>query len=98
LIFLSSKKWTSIILILLVVGLFIILALDFAALHDIRNEYISKDILQTLDTQLSKEVPAWTDNRGEWDYLCVSFFVKAVAYLALLILSLGVLRNNNKKV
>lgn len=77
-----------------VVGFFIMLALDFAALHDIHNEYISKNILKTLDVQLSKEIPAWTENKGEWDYLSISFFVKAASYIALLAMGISLYRKN----
>ena len=49
---------------------------------------ISKNILKTLDVQLSKEVPAWTENKGEWDYLSLSFIVKAVTYAALLVMAI----------
>ena len=82
--FFRNNRFAFILIIAVVVGLFISLAIDFAALHDIHNEYISKNILKTLDVQLSKEVPNWTANKVEWDYLNLSFIFKAVAYAALL--------------
>ena len=82
--FFKNNRFAMILTVALVVGLFITLALDFAALHDIHNEYVSKKILKTLDVQLSKEIPDWTANKGEWDYLNLSLLFKALGYAALL--------------
>jgi hypothetical protein len=90
------NRLAIVLIIVIVVGLFITLALDFAALHDINNEYISKNILRTLDVQLTKEVPVWTENKGEWDYLSMSFIIKAVAYVVLLTVAICFYKNYGK--
>lgn len=89
----KNNRLVFILAITITVGLFIMLALDFAALHDIHNEYLSKNILETLEVKLSKEVPNWTENKGEWDYLGLSFCIKAVAYTALLGMAIYFYRN-----
>lgn len=65
---------------MILLGLFLLLFLDFAALHDIQKEYISKNILKFLDVQLSKDVPHWTRNEGEWNYLNISALLRLIAY------------------
>jgi hypothetical protein len=62
-------------------GLLSLAILDFTALHDIRNEYISHEILAFLGVTLSDEVPSWTANEGEWDYLTVSLILRFLAYI-----------------
>lgn len=96
--FVKSNRLAIILVIILVVGLFLTLALDFAALHDIHNEYISKNILKALDVQLSKEVPSWTENKGEWDYLSISFIVKTVTYAMLLIMAIYFYRKEENQI
>lgn len=45
------------ILTLLCVVMLSLAVLDFTALHDIRKEYVSQDILKHLDITLSKNPP-----------------------------------------
>jgi hypothetical protein len=65
-------------------------------MFQIGRQNISKNILETLDIQFSKEVPAWTQNEGEWDYLRLSFILKAVAYAALLVMAICFYRKEKK--
>lgn len=58
----------------------LLLVLDFTALHDIRNDYISKEILNFLGVTLSDTVPEWTENSREWGYLSVSLILRGVLY------------------
>ena len=51
---------------------FVLTLLDFAALHDIKNEYISKSILKYLDITLSSDPPYWTATEGEWQLVILS--------------------------
>jgi hypothetical protein len=54
---------------------------DFLALHDIGNDYVSKDILSYLDVSLSKELPAWTATRGEWRLVELSWVTRMGFFL-----------------
>lgn len=74
------------LLVVLFVFCLVLLFLDFAALHDIRNDYISKEILEYLGVTLSGGVPAWTDNSGEWRYLSVSLILRGLLYSSSLVL------------
>ena len=77
----KKGKGLFVLFIFIVLGLFLLLVLDFAALHDIQKEYISKNILEFLDVQLSKDVPYWTKNEGEWNYLNISALLRLFAYI-----------------
>lgn len=70
-------------------------ALDFMALHDIRNEYVSQDILNYLKVTLSEDIPAWTANKAEWDYLTVSIVVRVFLYLLTFAICLYCYKNMN---
>jgi len=54
--------WSLVICIIL---LFLTLG-DFLALHDIRQDYVSTNILADLQVKLSKELPEWTSTKAEW--------------------------------
>lgn len=76
------NKQTAIFISFLVLfsGLLLLLLFDFAALHDIQKEYISKNILEFLGIELPREIPYWTENKGEWKYLSVSMLLRFITY------------------
>ena len=78
---LKPKRIFSILTLLCVVMLSLAV-LDFTALHDIRKEYVSQDILKRLDITLSKNAPHWTANKGEWDYLTASILLRIILYFS----------------
>jgi hypothetical protein len=86
------KKMVILASFTLVASLFV-LALtlgDFLALHDIRNEYVSEEILNTLSVDLSHELPDWTATAGEWTLVQFSYVARA-AFLVLNIITLSAL-------
>ncbi|MCD6564717.1 MAG: hypothetical protein J7K53_02120 [Bacteroidales bacterium] len=72
--------WSLVICIIL---LFLTLG-DFLALHDIRQDYVSTNILADLQVKLSKELPEWTSTKAEWFVANISFYLKSV--LAILVI------------
>ena len=64
-------------LVLCIILLFLTLG-DFLSLHDIRQDYVSTDILADLQVKLSKELPEWTSTKAEWFVANTSFFLKSV--------------------
>jgi len=56
---------------------FILTIGDFLALHDISHDYVSSQVLRSLDTSLLRELPAWTETKGEWAMVSVSVFFRA---------------------
>jgi len=89
----NKKKFFLLIAILLI--LFLFLLLDFAALHDINKEYVSKNILESLNVQLSEAIPAWTENEGEWKYLNLSILLRLLFYTVLLVLAIYSYKKEN---
>lgn len=74
-------------LVLCIILLFLTLG-DFLSLHDIKQDYVSTDILADLQVKLSKELPEWTSTKAEWFVANVSFFLKFVfAIFAIITLS-----------
>lgn len=82
----KKKNVLFISVIVIVSGLFLLLFLDFAALHDIKKEYISKNMFEFLGVQIPKEIPHWTENKGEWNYLNASVVSRFVGYSAIVAL------------
>jgi hypothetical protein len=88
----KTKRLITGVIIVIMAGLFVSLLLDYAALHDIHKEYVSTNILETLGVELSRDLPAWTENKGEWDYLTVSYLFKSVCYATLFIMAIFICR------
>jgi len=63
---------------------------DFLALHDIRQEYVSEEILNTLGVVLSDELPDWTATAGEWAMVQFSYLARS-AFLVLNVITLSLL-------
>ena len=62
---------------------FILTLGDFLALHDIKQDYVSQEILGQLEVSVSGKIPEWTGTPGEWSMVRVSY----LARFAFLILS-----------
>jgi hypothetical protein len=50
---------------------------DFLALHDISRDYVSSQVLRSLNTSLAENLPAWTGTGLEWTVVRVSFIFRA---------------------
>lgn len=68
----------SLIVILLIFG-------DFMALHDINNDYVSNEILESLQVDTSKELPEWTAQKMEWTFIEISLFLKSVFMVVIIV-------------
>jgi hypothetical protein len=60
---------------------FILTILDFAALHDIKKDYVSKHILDYLEISPSKDLPDWTATKGEWSIVSVSLYLRFLFFI-----------------
>jgi hypothetical protein len=68
----KPKKIITILVVLCVIGFLFTIA-DFLALHDIRNEYVSSQILESLNITLSEDLPEWTSTPGEWQIVRIGY-------------------------
>ena len=48
--------------------------LDFLALHDIQNDYVNTEILESLQISISAPLPTWPATTGEWMLVAISFW------------------------
>lgn len=72
-------KTTSVltkILLGLIMVLLMCLFLDFLALHDIRNDYVSAPVIDRFMPATTSVLPEWTKTSGEWSLIRFSFIVK----------------------
>ena len=90
----KNLKTITIITLLLCVLVFILTILDFAALHDIKQDYISQYILKYLEISLTEDLPDWTSTEGEWHIVSLSLYLRFLFF----ILNIGLLVYYYKKV
>jgi hypothetical protein len=94
-------KTVTLITILFGIVVFIFTILDFAALHDIKQDYVSRNILHYLRINLSSDLPDWTSTEGEWRIVALSFCLRSLYFIfntALLVyLYRGVVNRNERK-
>ncbi len=62
--------------ILLTAVLVICTVADFLSLHDIEKDYVSREVLTSLEVDTSKELPGWTNTELEWSSLRVSYVIR----------------------
>jgi hypothetical protein len=77
----KNLKSVIVLTILLCIFVFALSILDMAALHDIKNEYISKNILNYLNISLSSDPPYWTATEGEWQLVTFSLFCRFLFFI-----------------
>lgn len=71
----TTSALTKILLGLIMV-LLMCLFLDFLALHDIRNDYVSATVINRFMPATTSVLPEWTETPGEWSLIRFSFVVK----------------------
>lgn len=71
------------ILILINLLVLVFTILDFAALSDIQNDYVSKKAAAQFDVN-TESLPAWTDTPGEWSIVEISFYFRSFFLVAVL--------------
>jgi hypothetical protein len=90
----NTLKVITLTNMLLCVLVFILTILDFAALHDIKRDYISQYILKYLEISPPRDLPNWTSTEGEWYIVSVSLYLRFLYFL----LNMGILGYYYRKV
>jgi hypothetical protein len=89
------KKYRQIAALLLLCNIliFLLTVFDFIALHDIKNDYVSRHILDYLNITLSDSPPTWTATTGEWQIVTISFYSRLIFIIANIIILVMFIRN-----
>lgn len=82
------KTLTTVALILCIL-VFLLTITDFMALHDIRNDYVSKKVI----TSVSDNLPTWTNTPGEWRMVTISFISRFFFFIFNIVVLLFVMWN-----
>jgi len=61
----------SLIMILLLIG-------DFLALHDIRQDYVSSEVIEAVHADSAGYLPEWASTKLEWTFVRVSLLLKII--------------------
>ena len=77
------KNLKILVILTMVFSVIVILMtiMDFLALHDIRQDYLSKTIIDYLGITFSKEIPDWTSTSGEWRSVNISLFSRLIFFI-----------------
>ena len=87
-------KRNVILFSLAVVGFLLALTVgDFLALHDIQQDYVSAEVLRTLELDLAGALPYWTGTTGEWSMVTISVIARFVLLIANALLLFTFLRH-----
>lgn len=81
-----TKITNASILLMMVLGF--CLLLDWAANHDILNDYASKSVINRFIPDHAKLLPEWTNTSGEWMIIHLSYLVQLAVSITLFILLL----------
>lgn len=77
----KNLKIITIITLLFCVMVFMFTILDFLALHDIKQDYVSQHILNKLEISLNKDLPSWTSTEGEWQTVLFSLYSRFLFFI-----------------
>lgn len=82
----TTSALTKILLGLIFV-LLMCLFLDFLALHDIRNDYVSNLVITRFSPKTLSFLPVWSGTMGEWAIVEASFLIKLIVVGLTIIIS-----------
>lgn len=85
------KKFQILIAFTWILGLIVLILTlgDFFALHDISQDYVSKEVISSLGTNLNLPLPDWSETRLEWTLVQISFLSRLV-FLVLIAFTLPI--------
>ena len=93
----KNFKTITVITLVFCVAVFILTIFDFAALHDIKQDYVSKHILTYLNINISEDLPQWTATTGEWQIVTYSFYLRFLFFILNTIVLVHYSRKVNSK-
>lgn len=77
----SSITWVIILSLFLLSLTFV----DFLALHDIHQDYVSTKVLESEQIDVANLLPDWSSTPMEWAYVRISLFLKSVFIVVIII-------------
>nr|NQU92350.1 hypothetical protein [Bacteroidota bacterium] len=80
----SIIGWAFILSILVLIMMFV----DFLALSDIHQDYVSTKVLDSIGADLSNVLPDWSATVLEWTMIRISLILKAI-FMIVIIIALG---------
>lgn len=87
----NISRHIAVVLVAMVLVI-LFMAADYLALHDIRNDYVSRDVLGQLSEGVPQDLPSWSETREEWTVATVSFAARLVLTIVSALLLLRAFR------
>ncbi|MEZ5195446.1 MAG: hypothetical protein R2764_03325 [Bacteroidales bacterium] len=79
----SIISWAFVLSFFVIVLIFV----DFLALHDINQDYVSSHVLNIIGVDLSEKLPEWSSTSLEWSFIRISLLLKAF-FMVIIIIAL----------
>jgi hypothetical protein len=79
-------KTLTFVALMICIALIALTLLDFASLHDIKRDYISRSVVEYLDIQQTSELPEWTTTPGEWQIVTISLCLRSFFFILIAVI------------
>ncbi|MCD4682219.1 MAG: hypothetical protein K8R86_02960 [Bacteroidales bacterium] len=70
---------------ILSIFVFVLIFVDFLALNDINNDYVSTKVLDLIEIDISNELPAWASADLEWGFIKLSLLLKSISTIVIIV-------------
>ncbi len=91
----KKLKSTLVLLVLFSFGLLVSTIIDIMALHDVANDYVSKEVFTNQKIILPESLPDWSACSLEWTTIHFSIIFQLVLTLLLMVGLIRIVRNKN---
>lgn len=69
----------------------------YLALHDIRHDYVSRQVIQSYGGSIALNLPDWSETRLEWQVVHISELISIIYFIFSLIIFAVFLRSLRKR-
>ncbi len=63
----------------------VLIFVDFLALSDINQDYVSTNVLELIEVDISNELPEWASAKLEWGFIKLSLLLKSIFMVVIII-------------
>jgi hypothetical protein len=73
---------------ILAIFVFVLIFVDFLALMDIHQDYVSQKVLELIQVDITDKLPDWASTNLEWNFIRLSLMLKSV-FMVIIIIALA---------
>ncbi|MCB2221922.1 MAG: hypothetical protein KQI35_16145 [Bacteroidetes bacterium] len=72
---------------ILAIFVFVLIFVDFLALMDIHQDYVSQKVLELIQVDITDKLPDWASTSLEWNFIRLSLILKSI-FMVIIIIAL----------